>query len=180
MMNICKRSINIQSVKSNPKVEVYSKPMKKLKLKPFSVPVIEKALGMGSTAELKEQSQSRMLSRDYIHDSLYNKEYGYFSKRAVIFSPPEPIEFNELRDMTDFTQKVAGMYREYDEIEEDEALQVWHTPTELYQVSCSWALSIYSPFTDERSPITFSSSGKGNILMANRSLSMKWAQGTEL
>jgi hypothetical protein len=30
---------------------------------------------------------ARMLTRDFIHNSLYHPTYGYFSKRAKIFSP---------------------------------------------------------------------------------------------
>ena len=31
----------------------------------------------------------RMLARDFIDNALYNPHYGYFSKRAVIFSPTQ-------------------------------------------------------------------------------------------
>jgi hypothetical protein len=75
-----------------------------------------------------------MLCRDFIHDSLYNEEYGYFSKRAVIFSPPRNVDFNAMRSAMEFDEYVAGLYREYDDSQEEEALQVWHTPTELFKV----------------------------------------------
>ncbi|SPO20087.1 uncharacterized protein UTRI_00482_B [Ustilago trichophora] len=32
----------------------------------------------------------RMLARDFIHDSLYNPEYGYFTKQAVLLPDPSP------------------------------------------------------------------------------------------
>ncbi|CAG8718026.1 7298_t:CDS:1, partial [Acaulospora colombiana] len=49
----------------------------------------------------------KMLVRDFIQDSLYNPNYGYFSKRAEIFSPVEPINFNEIREAAEFDATVA-------------------------------------------------------------------------
>lgn len=78
-----------------------------------------------------------MLARDYIDDSLYNPNYGYFSKQAVIFSPEVDIDFTELRDNLEFQKLLGNMYREIegevDEVDEV-ARQVWHTPTELFKV----------------------------------------------
>jgi hypothetical protein len=76
----------------------------------------------------------RLLGRDFIHDSLYHPDYGYFSKHAVIFSPPQPIHFPSLQSSLEFTDAIAQMYLQYDEVEEDDALQVWHTPTEMFKV----------------------------------------------
>ena len=85
-----------------------------------------------------------MLCRDFIHDSLYHPRYGYFSKRAVIFSHPSPVDFPALENTTDFMERVKSMYQDYDDFEEDEALQVWHTPTELFKVlSHIYYLPIY-------------------------------------
>ncbi|KAJ1552892.1 hypothetical protein HK405_009664, partial [Cladochytrium tenue] len=56
----------------------------------------------------------RILARDFIHDSLYNPHYGYFSKKARIFSPKEPIQFNSLRDSYAFMNHLAALYKEYD------------------------------------------------------------------
>ena len=39
----------------------------------------------------------RMLMRDFIEDSLYNPNYGYFSKQVVIFSPGDPFNFNAMK-----------------------------------------------------------------------------------
>jgi hypothetical protein len=80
----------------------------------------------------------KMLVRDFIQDSLYNPNYGYFSKRAEIFSPVEPITFNEIREAAEFDATVARMYREYDvdtDLRDVTGRQVWHTPTELFKVS---------------------------------------------
>lgn len=90
------------------------------------------------TASLKTPPTcARMLARDYIDDSLYNPNYGYFSKQAVIFSPEVDIDFTELRDNLEFQKLLANMYREIegevDEVDEV-ARQVWHTPTELFKV----------------------------------------------
>lgn len=45
---------------------------------------------------LSDVEVSPVLVRDFIHDSLYNPEYGYFSKNEVIYSSPEPLNFQEL------------------------------------------------------------------------------------
>jgi hypothetical protein len=76
----------------------------------------------------------QVLARDFIHDSLYNPEYGYFSKRAIIFSFPQDVEFNGMKDLSEFDKTVKGLYDKYDDLQVDEALQVWHTPTELFKV----------------------------------------------
>jgi hypothetical protein len=79
-----------------------------------------------------------MLVRDFIDNSLYNPNYGYFSKQAVIFSPKNDFEFSEIRDHLHFMNLIAKKYKEIEgDVEEvDEvARQVWHTPTELFKVS---------------------------------------------
>lgn len=78
-----------------------------------------------------------MLTRDFIDDSLYNPNYGYFSKQAVIFSPDTDFDFTELRDHLQFLNILGQMYKDIendvDEVDEV-ARQVWHTPTELFKV----------------------------------------------
>lgn len=79
----------------------------------------------------------KMLARDFIQDSLYNPNYGYFSKRAEIFSPVEPIKFNEIAEAAEFDAIVARLYREHDARSDPRDIvgrQVWHTPTELFKV----------------------------------------------
>jgi hypothetical protein len=80
----------------------------------------------------------KMLVRDFIQDSLYNPHYGYFSSRAEIFSPVEPLNFNEMSENAELDATVARMYREYDSTSDPRDVtgsrQVWHTPTELFKV----------------------------------------------
>jgi len=80
----------------------------------------------------------KMLVRDFIQDSLYNPHYGYFSNRAEIFSPVEPLNFNEMSENAELDATVARMYREYDSTSDPRDVtgsrQIWHTPTELFKV----------------------------------------------
>lgn len=50
--------------------------------------------------------QVRMLARDFIHDSLYNPTYGYFTKQAVLLPDPNP-EAGE-QDEADECKQVGG------------------------------------------------------------------------
>ena len=77
----------------------------------------------------------KMLVRDYIEDSLYNPQYGYFSKQATIFSPLDPIDFSAIRNSTEFEAEVTKRYESYGEDGEGPGKQLWHTPTELFKVS---------------------------------------------
>ncbi|KAK0467220.1 S-adenosyl-L-methionine-dependent methyltransferase [Desarmillaria tabescens] len=71
----------------------------------------------------------KMLARDFIEDSLYNPNYGYFSKQATIFDSKQTLFiFSKLRDSTEFEAEVAKKYAAY---EADQ--QLWHTPTELFK-----------------------------------------------
>lgn len=79
----------------------------------------------------------KMLVRDFIQDSLYNPNYGYFSRRAEIFSPIEPINFNEISEAAEFDATVARLYKGYDDSSDPRdttGRQIWHTPTELFKV----------------------------------------------
>ena len=107
-----------------------------------------------------------MLARDFIDDCLYNPFYGYFSTQAVIFDPDavskkgnggaagarvgggtalqgsraEGFEFGKLRNTTEFEDEIARRYGEFEGLdgagEKGPGRQVWHTPTELFKVSC--------------------------------------------
>ena|ERR1700722_8418046 len=81
-----------------------------------------------------------MLVRDFIEDSLYNPNYGYFSNRATILNTLEcGFDFNSLRDSAEFQEEVAKRYAAYGSDK-----QLWHTPTELFKVgsvSSSWFAS---------------------------------------
>jgi hypothetical protein len=83
----------------------------------------------------------KMLVRDFIEDSLYNPNYGYFSKQATIFSAiDKPIEFGRMRDGAEFQEEVASRYTEYGMDNQDgPGRQIWHTPTELFQVCTTFA-----------------------------------------
>lgn len=78
----------------------------------------------------------KMLVRDFIQDSLYNPNYGYFSRRAEIFSPVAPINFNDISEAEEFDATVARLYKGYDDSSDPTdttGRQVWHTPTELFK-----------------------------------------------
>lgn len=80
----------------------------------------------------------KMLVRDFVQDSLYNPQYGYFTKRATIFSPSKPIPFHNLRETAEFQSVVAELYSDYNRARDKNdgpGKQVWHTPTELFKVS---------------------------------------------
>ncbi|KAL8653842.1 MAG: hypothetical protein Q9226_003680 [Calogaya cf. arnoldii] len=119
----------------------------------------------------------KMLTRDFIEDSLYNPNYGYFSKQAVIFNPGEPFEFNRIRDGIDFQKILGQRYTEFedklDDINFNETRQLWHTPTELFRPYYGEAIARYlvtnymlahHPLTD----LTIYELGAGNgTLMLN-------------
>ncbi len=70
-------------------------------------------------------------------DSLYNPNYGYFSKQAVIFSLKEPFNFNSIADEPHFYKLFGQRYTEFEDALDaqklDETRQLWHTPTELFR-----------------------------------------------
>lgn len=76
-----------------------------------------------------------MLVRDFIEDSLYNPNYGYFPKQATIFTSKETMNFGAMRNMDEFQEEVARRYAAYGLDEDGPGRQIWHTPTELFQVS---------------------------------------------
>ncbi|KAF9069791.1 DUF185-domain-containing protein [Rhodocollybia butyracea] len=70
-----------------------------------------------------------MLVRDFIEDSLYNPNYGYFSKKATIFDwDDKPLNFSAIRDSVEFDAVVTKRYAAY-----EKERQLWHTPTELFK-----------------------------------------------
>lgn len=89
----------------------------------------------------------KMLMRDFIEDSLYNPNYGYFSKQVVIFSPGEPFNFPSLRDELDFQSLLSKRYVEFedklDAIEPSDTRQLWYTPTELFRPYYGEAIARY-------------------------------------
>lgn len=55
----------------------------------------------------------KMLTRDFIDDSLYNPSYGYFSKEVDIFSTNEPFQYNSIKDDEDFMYRWSKEFGEY-------------------------------------------------------------------
>jgi hypothetical protein len=78
----------------------------------------------------------KMLARDFIEDSLYNPNYGYFPKQATIFNARDStVDFTVLRDSAEFQEKVGQKYAAYGADRHDgPGRQLWHTPTELFKV----------------------------------------------
>ncbi|KAG6821482.1 hypothetical protein H0H93_010206 [Arthromyces matolae] len=76
-----------------------------------------------------------MLVRDFIEDSLYNPNYGYFPNQATIFNTDgSTVDFDSLRDATEFQEVVAQKYAAYGADKHDgPGRQLWHTPTELFK-----------------------------------------------
>ncbi|KAN0093620.1 DUF185 domain containing protein [Hyaloscypha variabilis] len=89
----------------------------------------------------------KMLTRDFIEDSLYNPSYGYFSKQVVIFTPGEPFDFNNIQDEPEFHRLLGQRYTEFedklDAISPNESRQLWHTPTELFRPYYGEAIARY-------------------------------------
>ncbi|EEH46448.1 uncharacterized protein PADG_02546 [Paracoccidioides brasiliensis Pb18] len=89
----------------------------------------------------------KMLARDFIEDSLYNPNYGYFSKHATIFNPGEPFDFNSMADGPEFNRLLGQRYKEFedklDAVKYDESRQLWHTPTELFRPYYGEAIARY-------------------------------------
>lgn len=79
----------------------------------------------------------KMYTRDFIDDSLYNPNYGYFPRNATIYNSAEPFHFNSIQDGDAFQKQVDRSYVEFeddlDTIATDDLRQLWHTPTELFR-----------------------------------------------
>ncbi|KAI8854467.1 S-adenosyl-L-methionine-dependent methyltransferase [Chytridium lagenaria] len=117
-------------------------------------------------------AQASMLARDFIHNSLYNPSYGYFSRNVMIFNSPE-IEFTSIRDMYHFWDHVADMYKKVDDqaVVTQEARQLWHTPSELFNPWYGYAIANYIAKTAKKanmSRVKIVEVGGGNgTLMSN-------------
>lgn len=67
-------------------------------------------------ARLKHRPRKvKMLALDFIEDSLYNPQYGYFSKEVEIFHRDKPFNYNELADVDAFMEEWQQAYRQYDQ-----------------------------------------------------------------
>lgn len=130
----------------------------------------------------------KMLARDFMDDSLYNPNYGYFSKEVEIFTPTRPFDYNAIDNEDDFMFQWTKEYREYNKRPGKEDLdvqgaenrtvsrvsrQLWHTPTELFQpyygealaryLLVNYKLSLY-PYSDL---IIYEMGGGNGTLMTN-------------
>ena len=78
---------------------------------------------------------------------MYNPNYGYFPKEAVIFTPKEPFDFQSLPDIDAFERQFREQYAtfedELDEKKKNDTRQLWHTPTELFQPHYAIAMARY-------------------------------------
>jgi hypothetical protein len=83
----------------------------------------------------------KMLTGDFIDDSLYNPNYGYFSQQAKIFQTETPFNYENLSDNDAFISNWSERYDKYNS--KDKALQLWHTPTELFQPHYGEAIARY-------------------------------------
>jgi hypothetical protein len=93
-----------------------------------------------TTCNALKMTRAPELVRDFIHDSLYNPTYGYFSKsdlHILSTAPAEPIQFNELKDALSYDRIVSQLYKKVlpenigpNQIHFD---SVWHTPCEIFR-----------------------------------------------
>lgn len=78
----------------------------------------------------------RMLTKTFIHDSLYNPNYGYFSKQVSILSPMDRgMDFSKMTDNSSFSKQLNQLYEDVAMADGRELPQIWHTPTELFKVT---------------------------------------------
>ncbi|ETN44370.1 uncharacterized protein HMPREF1541_10550 [Cyphellophora europaea CBS 101466] len=104
-----------------------------------------------TAAELRHRAQRprrvKMYTRDFIDDSLYNPNYGYFSKHATIFTPTQPFDFPSIADEAEFNRLINQNYLDFEDALDDLAYdpnrQLWHTPTELFQPHYGHAIARY-------------------------------------
>lgn len=63
----------------------------------------------------------KMLTSDFIEDSLYNPHYGYFSKEVEIFHQDKPFDYNNIDDVDDFMDHWQKAYAKYEDPKVEEA-----------------------------------------------------------
>ncbi|KAI5952032.1 hypothetical protein KGF54_005107 [Candida jiufengensis] len=78
-----------------------------------------------------------MTTSDFIEDSLYNKNYGYFMKEVEIYHS-KPFNYNQVEDIDEFIGEWSKSYSKY-----SKSSQLWHTPTELFNPYYGESLARY-------------------------------------
>ncbi|ODV64562.1 type II protein arginine methyltransferase, partial [Ascoidea rubescens DSM 1968] len=85
----------------------------------------------------------KLTSKSFIDDSLYNPNYGYFNNNDVeIFHLDKPFDYAELKDIDEFLDTWEKKYDKYSSTNRNN-LQLWHTPTELFQPYYGEAIARY-------------------------------------
>ncbi|KAH3675791.1 hypothetical protein WICPIJ_009244 [Wickerhamomyces pijperi] len=103
---------------------------------------------LNNSASPTPPTNVRMLTSDFINDSMYNSQYGYFNKRAEIFSVKEQFQYESIRDMKEFTRLwhekyYSGMPHGRVARQDKHNLQLWHTPVELFNPFYGEAIARY-------------------------------------
>ncbi|WAQ91388.1 hypothetical protein PtA15_14A271 [Puccinia triticina] len=92
------------------------------------------------------------LARDFIHDSLYNPNYGYFFNQVEIFdraadplqTPSSPAGQAKLADWAEsFEDELYAEYFDPTSGLQHNQLRIWHTPTELFKPWYAWSMASY-------------------------------------
>ncbi|ODQ77225.1 hypothetical protein BABINDRAFT_54974 [Babjeviella inositovora NRRL Y-12698] len=137
----------------------------------------------------KRPKNVKMLTSDFIEDSLYNPHYGYFNKEVEIFQTEKPFDYNNIRDNDEFINQWYKEYKKYEppvatektdsgvmdvaQKSKQQSVQLWHTPTELFLPFYGEALANYIlmnyklnqyPYNDL---IIYEMGGGNGTLMAN-------------
>src|SRR5436305_9308917 len=86
--------------------------------------------------------------KSFIADSLYNPNYGYFSKQARIFSPNQAFDFQSMKNSLAYDRNLAKAIDEFEtSLQSDKdpttSRQVFHTPTELFKPFYGQAIAQY-------------------------------------
>ncbi|KAJ3351039.1 hypothetical protein GGF32_004470 [Allomyces javanicus] len=121
-------------------------------------------------------SCATMSARDFIHNSLYNPHYGYFSKHARIFQTTAPVKFTQLHSTLEFMNAVGDQYAQVEaklaRDVDDVTRQIWHTPTELFKPYFGYAvakhvLDAYRAEGNSGPLVVYEVGGGNGTLMAN-------------
>ncbi|KAH9821772.1 S-adenosyl-L-methionine-dependent methyltransferase [Melampsora americana] len=83
------------------------------------------AESLANSTSRRPPRRVRLLSREFIEDSLCNPHYGYFATQVEILDSPEVgIPFEKISNLRSLEAEIANRYG---------PRQSWHTPTELFK-----------------------------------------------